>query len=480
MSSRWETVIGVEVHVQLRTRHKLFCRDVVRFGDAPNTNVCPVCMGLPGALPVLNAEAVTLALQAAVALSCDVHAHSVWERKSYFYPDLPKGYQITQFERPIATAGVLRFDFEGEHREVRIRRVHMEEDAGKLIHDRIPGATAVDLNRAGTPLVEIVTEPDMCTPAEVRAFLSALKQVLEYSEVSDCNMEEGSLRADANISLREVGASALGTKTEIKNVNSFSGVEKALHLEIERQTGVLESGGQVRSESLLWNDHEGTLRSMRSKEDSEDYRYFPDPDLTPLVLAPSLLTWANSAVPELPRDRRARFEDSYRLTEYESGVLTQTREGADLFEDVVDQTGDAGITAKWIMGPVQALMKARAETPKSFALRPEALGQLIGLVTDGTISDAVARGVLEIMATSGRSAVDVVEASGLQQVRDRSVVTGWVEGVVTSFPNEVRRFREGEARLLGFLVGQVMKASEGKADPRQVNEVLRSWLNGLD
>ena len=480
MISRWETVIGVEVHVQLRTKHKLFCRDVVRFGDAPNTNVCPVCMGLPGALPVLNTEAVTLALQAAVALACDVHAYSVWERKSYFYPDLPKGYQITQFEQPIATGGVLRFDSEGEHREVRIRRVHMEEDSGKLIHDRIPGATAVDLNRAGTPLVEIVTEPDLRTPAEVRAFLSTLKQVLEYSEVSDCNMEEGSLRADANISLRQVGASALGTKTEIKNVNSFSGVEKALHLEIERQTGVLESGRQVRSESLLWNDHEETLQSMRSKGDSEDYRYFPDPDLTPLVLAPSLLTGANSAVPELPRDRRARFEGSYRLTAYESGVLTQTREGADLFEDVVVQTGDAGTTAKWIMGPVQALMKARSETPRSFALRPEALGQLIGLVADGTISDVVARGVLETMAASGRSAVDVVEASGLQQIRDDSVVTGWVEGVMTSFPNEVQRFRKGEARLLGFLVGQVMKSSQGKADPRQVSEVLQFRLNGSD
>ena len=315
-------MIGLEVHVQMRTERKLFCGNQVVFGDEPNSHVCPVCLGLPGALPATNPEAVKLAVRTALALDCTIHMTSVWERKNYFYPDLPKGYQITQFEMPLATDGVVIYDGPEGEGMVRIRRAHMEEDAGKSIHDRIPRGTAVDLNRAGTPLVEIVTEPDLRSPADARAFLVALKHILEYADVSDCNMEEGSLRVDANVSLRPVGASELGAKTEIKNVNSFSGVERALEIEIARQAEVLDHGGTVDQETLLWDDHKGQLRSMRSKEDSHDYRYFPDPDLPPLVLEPSLVEVARQCLPELPRLRRHRFIQDYGLSSYDAGVLT--------------------------------------------------------------------------------------------------------------------------------------------------------------
>ncbi|HET9949287.1 MAG TPA: Asp-tRNA(Asn)/Glu-tRNA(Gln) amidotransferase subunit GatB, partial [Longimicrobiales bacterium] len=448
----------------------------VVFGDAPNTHVCPVCLGLPGALPVTNPEAVELAVRAALALECTVHPRAVWARKNYFYPDLPKGYQITQFERPLATDGSVAFDGAGGEARVRIRRAHMEEDAGKSLHDRIPGATAVDLNRAGTPLVEIVTEPDLRTPADTRAFLTELKQLLEYAGVSDCNMEEGSLRVDANVSVRRAGEERLGTKTEIKNVNSFSGVERALELEIARQIEVLEAGGRVEPQTLLWDDHRGRLRAMRSKEESHDYRYFPDPDLPPLVLPEEQLERARAALPEAPRARRARFVASYGLSDYDAGVLTQTRAGADYFEAVARATGDPKTAAKWVMGPAQALMNERKEDASAFPVRPEVLAELIDLVRDGTVSDAAARSVLGVLAAEGGSPREIVEARGLTQVRDEGRLEAWVGEVLAAHPDEVERYRAGETRLLGFLVGQVMKRSAGTADPRRVNELLRRAL----
>ncbi|HUF75588.1 MAG TPA: Asp-tRNA(Asn)/Glu-tRNA(Gln) amidotransferase subunit GatB, partial [Longimicrobiales bacterium] len=354
-AAAWEPVIGLEVHVQLRTERKLFCGDRVVFGDEPNTHVCPVCLGLPGALPATNPEAVALAIRTALALGCTVHGWSIWARKNYFYPDLPKGYQITQLEHPIATDGVVAFEGGSGASEVRIRRAHMEEDAGKSIHDRIRGATAVDLNRTGTPLMEIVTEPDLRSPADVRAFLGTLKQMLEYADVSDCNMEEGSLRVDANVSVRRRGARELGAKTEIKNVNSFSGVEKAIELEIDRQSGILEAGGRVEQETLLWDDHRSRLRAMRSKEDSHDYRYFPDPDLPPLVISAAAIDAARDALPELPASRRERCMVVYDLSAYDAGVLTQSRATADYFESVAEATGEAKSAANWVMGPAQAL-----------------------------------------------------------------------------------------------------------------------------
>jgi aspartyl-tRNA(Asn)/glutamyl-tRNA(Gln) amidotransferase subunit B len=473
----WEAVIGLEVHVQLRTEHKLFCGDKVVFGDLPNTHVCPVCLGLPGALPTTNPAAVALALRTSLALGCTVHQRSVWARKNYFYPDLPKGYQVTQFEEPIATDGVVAFeDAGGSEGSVRIRRAHMEEDAGKSIHDRVPGATAVDLNRAGTPLVEIVTEPDLRSASDTRAFLGALKQILEYVEVSDCNMEEGSLRVDANVSVRPRGQQELGAKTEIKNVNSFSGVEKAVEREIARQIEVLESGGRVAQETLLWDDHRGRLRSMRSKEDGHDYRYFPDPDLPALVLEQNAVEAARALLPELPRARRDRFVSAYGLSVYEAGVLTQARATAEYFEEVVEAVGDPKAVANWVMGPAQALMNERREDAATFSVSAAALGQVIRLVADGTVLDTAAKKVLAIVAEQGGDPAGIVEAQGLTQVRDEGQLADWVAAVVQEFEDEVGRYRGGESRLLGFLVGQVMRRSGGKADPRRVNDLLREAL----
>jgi aspartyl-tRNA(Asn)/glutamyl-tRNA(Gln) amidotransferase subunit B len=472
----WECVVGVEVHVQLRTDRKLFCLDRAVFGDEPNGHVCPVCLGLPGALPTANADAVRLAVMTALALDCRVHAESIWARKNYFYPDLPKGYQITQFERPLATDGHVDFDSADGPSRVRIRRVHMEEDAGKSVHDRVPGATAVDLNRAGTPLVEIVTEPDLRSPADVRAFLSDLKRLLEYTDVSDCSMEQGSLRADANVSLRPAGATALGTKTEIKNVNSFSGIERALEIEVARQTAVLDAGRRVRPETLLWDDHRGALRPMRSKEESHDYRYFPDPDLPPLILTDQLLAAARSGIPELPRVRRERFTREYALSGYDAGVLTQSRATADYFEEVARTTSESKLAANWVMGGVQALMNARGEDAGTFPVRPATLADLIGLVASGTISDGVARTVLEAVADGEGSPREIVAARGLEQIRDQARLEAWIEEVIDAHPDESARYRDGETRLLGFLVGQVMRRSSGKADPRQVNDLLRDRL----
>jgi aspartyl-tRNA(Asn)/glutamyl-tRNA(Gln) amidotransferase subunit B len=474
----WDVVIGIEIHLQLRTRCKLFCGNRVVFGDAPNTHVCPVCLGLPGALPTANPEAVRLATRTALALGCEVHERSIWARKNYFYPDLPKGYQISQFEAPLATAGEVTFSGPDGPRAVRIRRIHMEEDAGKLIHDRIPGKSAVDLNRAGTPLVEIVTEPDIGSPGETRAFLTTLKQIFEYIEVSDCNMEEGSLRADANVSLRPSASDPLGVKTEIKNVNSFSGIERALELEIARQRDVLEEGGRIAQQTLLWDDHRGTVRPMRSKEESHDYRYFPDPDLPPLVVTSSELDAARKSLPELPADRRARLMKDHGLSEYDAGVLTQDRTTADYFEVVAEGVGDAKRAANWVMGPVQALMNERGEDAEGCAPPAERLVELLALVQEGVISDGVAKKVLALLQGEEDTVRALVEREGLVQVRDEGQLEAWVEQVLGAHPDEVGRFRQGEKKILGFLMGRVMGLSQGKADPRRVNELLRSALEG--
>jgi aspartyl-tRNA(Asn)/glutamyl-tRNA(Gln) amidotransferase subunit B len=476
-ASRWEAVIGLEVHVQLRTSRKLFCGDSVVFGDAPNSHVCPVCLGLPGALPTTNPEAVELAVRTALALGCTVHERAVWARKNYFYPDLPKGYQITQLEEPLATDGLVPYDGPAGEASVRIRRAHMEEDAGKSIHDRIADGTAVDLNRAGTPLVEIVTEPDLRAAADTRVFLTALKQLLEYVDVSDCNMEEGSLRVDANVSVRPRGSETLGAKTEIKNVNSFSGVEKAIETELARQIAVLEGGGRVEQETLLWDDHRSVLRSMRSKEESHDYRYFPDPDLPPLSISRADVEAARRALPELPRARRIRFEEVHSLSAYDAGVLTQSRAGADYFEAVAERCSSAKVAANWVMGAAQALMNERGEDAATFRVAPAVLAEVIGLVVDGTISEASGKTVLAVVASEGGSPAEIVKARGLTQVRDEGQLETWVRSVIDEHPSEVARFRGGEAKLVGFFVGQVMKRSGGKADPKRVSELLRAALD---
>jgi aspartyl-tRNA(Asn)/glutamyl-tRNA(Gln) amidotransferase subunit B len=470
----WETVIGLEVHVQLRTRTKMFCGNRISFGDPPNTNVCPVCLGLPGALPVPNAEAIRLAVRGALALGCVVHETSVFARKNYFYPDLPKGYQISQFDRPLATGGSVSFDSPDRGRlQVGITRLHVEEDAGKLLHDRFPGKTAVDLNRAGTPLAEIVSEPDLRSPAEARAYLTTLRQILVYAGVSECSMEQGSLRVDANLSIRPAGTPKLGTKTEVKNMNSFANVERALEAERARQIALVESGRRVEQVTLLFNAGTGQVRPTRSKEESHDYRYFPDPDLPPLVLAPAWIAEQRATLPEMPEAKRSRLESAYALPAYDAKVITSEAALAHYFEAVVRAGADPKVAANWVMGDVMTTYNESG----AFAVTAERLAQLISLVRNGTVSHQAAKRVYtELTRSPGEDARATAERLGLVQVSDQGSLAGWVEEVIAAHPGEVARFREGEAKLMAFFVGQVMKRSKGKADPKGVQPVLQDRL----
>lgn len=470
----WETVVGLEVHVQLRTRTKMFCADRTTFGDPPNTNVCPVCLGLPGALPVPNAEAVRLATTAALVLGCTVHPTSVFARKNYFYPDLPKGYQISQFDRPLATGGSVTFESPERGRvQVGITRLHVEEDAGKLLHDRFPGKTAVDLNRAGIPLAEIVSEPDLRSPAEARAYLTTLRQILVYAGVSECSMEQGSLRVDANISIRRPGEVRLGTKTEVKNMNSFANVERALEAERARQVALVEGGKRVEQVTLLFNAGTGQVKPTRSKEESHDYRYFPDPDLPPLVLTPGFIAEQRAALPELPEAKRSRLESEYGIPAYDARVITSEVELARYFESVVRAGADAKAAANWVMADVMTSFNQRQEFP----VAPERLSTLIGLVQDGTLSHQAAKRVYsELGESAGEDPRAVAQRLGLVQVSDRGALAGWVDEVIAAHPGEVTRFRNGETKLMAFFVGQVMKRSKGKADPKGVQPVLQERL----
>jgi aspartyl-tRNA(Asn)/glutamyl-tRNA(Gln) amidotransferase subunit B len=465
-------VVGLEVHVQLQTRTKLFCNCSTEFGAPPNQNTCPVCLALPGALPVLNEQAVRLAARAAFALGCTVHEESIFARKNYFYPDLPKGYQISQFDRPIATNGRLALEDADETRDVRIHRVHMEEDAGKSIHDRFPGHTAIDLNRSGTPLVEIVSEPDLRSAADTVVYLKRLKQILEYLEVSDANMEEGSLRVDANISVREAGTTNYGTKTEIKNMNSFHGVERALEVEFARQVGVIERGEPVVQQTMLWDAGSSTVRPARSKEESHDYRYFPEPDLRPLRLTPEWITQVRSGLPELPAARRRRFVETLTLPAYDAEVLAATKELADYFEAVARLHGDAKVAANWVMGSVLARLKDSGESIQDFKIAPSKLAALLGMIRDGSVSNTAAKTIFAQMAERGGDPVAIADREGLRQVGDDNQLVAWIDQVLAANPEEARRFESGDKKLLGVLVGKVMKASGGKADPKKVNQLL--------
>lgn len=486
----YEPVIGLEVHVQLKTATKMFCGDSAEFGAEPNTHICPVCLGLPGALPVINQRAVELGVRAALGLGCDVHATSIFARKNYFYPDLPKGYQISQFDRPLATGGWVEAPERAQGSAVssvgergrgvgriRIRRIHLEEDAGKSLHDRIDGSTAIDLNRAGVPLAEIVTEPDISSPVQARAFLTRLKRVLEYLEVSDCDMEKGSLRVDANVSIRPAGSAQLGRKTEVKNMNSFANVERALAFEVERQMRVLGAGGSIVHETLLWHERRGEARPMRSKEESHDYRYFPEPDLPPLV-APAEIERMRASLPELPDPRERRFRDAYGLPAYDAEVLTATRPIADYFEAVARAAGDAKAASNWVMTEVLAWLNQQQRGVSELPIAPEALAALIGLVGDGTLSTTIARRVFRRMAETGQSAAAIVEQEALAQVSDVGQLERWADEVVDAHAAEAERYRAGETRLLGFFMGRLMKKSEGAADPRRASEILREKLGG--
>jgi len=474
MPAAWETVVGLETHVQLRTVSKMFCGCSAAFGAPPNTNVCPVCLGLPGALPVPNELALKLAVRAALALGCTVHAKSVFARKNYFYPDLPKGYQISQFEQPLATDGTLSYlSPERGIATATIVRLHVEEDAGKLLHDRFPKETAIDLNRCGVPLIEIVTGPDFRSPQEARAYLLTLKQVLEYAGASDCDMEKGSLRVDANVSVRRAGETALGTKVEVKNINSFAYVEKALTVERDRQIALLEAGGTVEQQTMLYDAKTNSVRPQRSKEESHDYRYFPDPDLPPLVLKPEFIEEQRAALPELPATKRERFTAQYALGVDDAAVLTAERAVADYYEAVVHAGAEPKAAANWVRTEVLADAKDHEETLR---VPPSALAQLIGLVKGGTLSHQAAKRVFGEVAERGGEPRNVAEALGLVQVADTGVVAGWVSEVLGAHATEVTRYRNGETKLMPFFIGQVMKVSRGKADPKLAQRVIEEKL----
>jgi aspartyl-tRNA(Asn)/glutamyl-tRNA(Gln) amidotransferase subunit B len=482
VTDAYEMVVGLEVHVQLRTATKAFCNCSTEYGAAPNVNTCPVCLALPGALPVLNARAVELATRAALALGCTVHPRSVFARKNYFYPDLPKGYQISQFDQPLATGGTLQIGetADGGPLLIGITRVHMEEDAGKSIHDRFTGLTAVDLNRSGVPLIEIVSEPDMRSPEEAGAYLRLLKEILAYTGVSDVNMEEGSLRVDANVSARPRGESKLGTKTEVKNMNSFSGVERALASEFARQCALLAAGGQVHQQTMLYDGARGEVRPARAKEGSHDYRYFPEPDLAPLVLAPAWIEAVRSELPELPAAKRERIRKEYELGPEELRFVTAGPRTAEYFETVARAHGDPKTAANWMMTSVQSALKTSGEDISGFALRvrPLDLARLLDMVRAGTVSTTAARSIFTSMAATGDAPERIAEAHGLTQVNDDAELEGWITAVLAEHPAEAERYLKGDRKLQGVFVGHVMKKSKGRADPKRLNQLLAARTSG--
>ena len=478
LAADWEMVVGLEVHVQLKTRTKAFCNCSTEYGAPPNRNTCPVCLALPGALPVLNAHAVELATRAALALNCTVQPVSIFARKNYFYPDLPKGYQITQFDKPLATGGFVEIGARADHSPIRIgvTRVHMEEDAGKSIHDRFPGVTAIDLNRAGTPLIEIVSEPDLRSAEQAGAYLRVLKQILEYMDVSDVNMEEGSLRVDANVSARRRGETKLGTKAEVKNLNSFSGVERALDVEFVRQVEVLRAGGTVLQQTMLWDEKANVVRPSRTKEGSHDYRYFPEPDLPPLVLAVDWIDKMRHDLPELPAARRARFARDYALNEYAVEVLTANPRMAEYYEGVARASADPKASANWVMGEVMAQLKSSGDGIGVFAVRPADLAQLLDLVRDGIITHTAAKKIFARMIVTGDPPAQIAEREGLIKVNDDAQLAAWIDDVLAEMPAEAERLRGGEKRLQGVLVGAAMKRSKGRADPQKLAQLLGERL----
>jgi len=478
--ARYEAVIGLEVHAQLATVTKAFCGCSTNFGDAPNSNTCPVCLGLPGALPVLNKRALDLAMRASLAIHCQIQQRSRFARKNYFYPDLPKGYQISMYELPLATGGGLEIEVEGEKKRIGITRLHMEDDAGKSLHEGFADSdrwSYIDFNRCGVPLIEIVSEPDLRTPAEAYAYLNTLKQILEYTEVSDCNMEEGSLRCDANVSVRLHGAPKFGTKAEVKNLNSFRYLSHALEYEIERQIGVIESGGTIVQETRLWNVAAGRTEPMRSKEFAHDYRYFPDPDLLPVMVSAAEVERVRESMPELPAAKSGRFLRDYGITPYDAGVLTASREMADYFEAVVRAGAPAKPAANWISGELLRRLNDAGKSIAESPLKPEALAGLIAKVEKGEITAASGKKVFAKMCDTGKSAAEVIAAEGLSQISDTGTIERIAREVLKKNPDNVAKYRSGNEGVFKFFVGQVMRETRGQANPQLVNDVVKRILD---
>jgi aspartyl-tRNA(Asn)/glutamyl-tRNA(Gln) amidotransferase subunit B len=465
-------VIGLEVHAQLKTNTKIFCNCPTAFGAPPNTHTCPVCLGMPGVLPVLNKKVVDYTIKMALATHCRVEPESRFARKNYFYPDLPKGYQISQYELPIATNGHLDIDSAGQRLRIGITRIHMEEDAGKLIHDPDRPVSRVDLNRTGVPLMEIVSEPDIRSPEAAGEYLRQLRAILRYLDISDGNMEEGSFRCDANVSIMPAGSTIFGTRTEVKNLNSFRHVEKALYYEIARQKEILMDGGDVVQETRLWQPEQGQTVSMRGKEDAHDYRYFPDPDLLPLIIDTDWVERLRAEMPELPDQRKSRYMADYGLPEADARVLTASRELADYFEACLVHFDQPKPAANWIMGDLLGLLNANGLDISQSPIAPEKLAGLLKLIDKDVISGKIAKTVFEAMADSGKTAETIVEEKGLVQVSDTAAIDPIVDTIIADHPDEVERYRGGQKKLMGFFVGQVMKQTRGKANPKVVNELL--------
>jgi aspartyl-tRNA(Asn)/glutamyl-tRNA(Gln) amidotransferase subunit B len=478
--ARYEPVIGLEVHVQLATATKIFCGCPAEFGAEPNANVCPVCLGMPGALPVLNRTAVELAVKAALALNCEVREKSRFARKNYFYPDLPKGYQISQYDEPLAEHGYVDIVAGGAARRIGVTRVHMEDDAGKSIHDGFRDSdrySYVDLNRSGTPLIEIVSEPDMRSSEEAYAYLTVLKQVLEFVEVSTCDMEKGHLRCDANISVRPWGQERFGTRAEVKNLNSFRFLKEALDYEIARQVELIESGGTVVQETRLYNSDTGETASMRSKESAHDYRYFPEPDLVPMRVGRQWLEEVRAGMPELPAHKRERFLREYALTEYDTDVLTQSRPASEYFETAARVSGDAKMAANWVMGDLMGRLKAEGKGIAESPVSAENLGRLVKMIASGDLSGKLGKEIFPKMFASGEGPEAIVEREGLKQISDKGELEKVIAGVIAGNPRQVEQFKGGKVTVLNFLVGQVMRATRGQANVGVVTELLKRMLN---
>ncbi|MBX6395096.1 MAG: Asp-tRNA(Asn)/Glu-tRNA(Gln) amidotransferase subunit GatB [Alicyclobacillaceae bacterium] len=472
----FETVIGLEVHVELATKTKIFCGCSTEFGAPPNTHVCPVCLGHPGVLPVLNRKALELAMKAALALNCQIARESKFDRKNYFYPDLPKAYQISQYDKPIGEHGYIEIEVDGRTKRIGITRVHLEEDAGKLMHSADGLHSLVDFNRVGVPLIEIVSEPDIRSPEEARAYLEKLKAIMQYCDISDVRMEEGSLRCDANISLRPAGSTEFGTKTEIKNMNSFRNVQRGLEYEQERQRQILLSGGQVVQETRRWDEATGQTVPMRSKEEAHDYRYFPEPDLVTLVIDEAWIERIRQTIPELPDARKKRFMEQYGLPAYDAGVLTASKGLADFFDEAVKYARDPKAVSNWMMGELLGHMNQTGVEIGDVKITPQGLGKLIELIDKGTISTKIAKTVFSEMFETGKDPEAIIEEKGLVQISDEGALAAIVDKVIEANPKSVADYKGGKEKALGALVGQVMKETKGKANPQLVNKLLKERL----